>query len=159
MKYYSINVNEINDAIATQNKIASAGSLVDDKLEFPITVEGGLATPSEFGNIVVRTDALGKTIFLRDIASIELGSEIYTANAYGENADGAVLFIYKTPEANAMDVASGIKTLLAEPSDYQIKTVYDATTFIDGAIYNVTRNPSARGRYCIFGHAPLYAKL
>ncbi|MGR5499549.1 efflux RND transporter permease subunit [Vibrio sp. DNB22_10_4] len=137
MKHYSINVDEINHAIATQNKIASAGSVVNDQLEFPITVEGGLTSPEEFGNIVVRSDELGKTIFLRDIAEIELGSEIYTANAYGENANGAVLFIYKTPEANAMDVASGIKSLLQQPSDYQIKTVYDATTFIDGAIYSV----------------------
>lgn len=137
MKHYSINVDDINDAIATQNKIASAGSLVDDRLEFPITVDGGLESPEQFGQIVVRSDELGKTIYLKDVANIELGSEIYTANAYGENANGAVLFIYKTPEANAMTVASQIKALLDEPGPYQIKTVYDATTFIDGAIYNV----------------------
>ncbi len=137
MKYYSINVGDINDAIATQNKIASAGSLVDDKLEFPITVNGGLATPEEFGDIVVRSDELGKTIYLKDVANIELGSEIYTANAYGENANGTVLFIYKTPEANAMNVAKEIKGLLEQPNQYQIKVVYDATTFIDGAIYSV----------------------
>ncbi|AYV23997.1 efflux RND transporter permease subunit [Vibrio mediterranei] len=137
MKYYSINVGDINDAIATQNKIASAGSLVDDKLEFPITVNGGLATPEEFGDIVVRSDELGKTIYLKDVANIELGSEIYTANAYGENANGTVLFIYKTPEANAMNVAKEIKALLEQPNPYQIKVVYDATTFIDGAIYSV----------------------
>ncbi|WP_038221577.1 efflux RND transporter permease subunit [Vibrio mediterranei] len=137
MKYYSINVGDINDAIATQNKIASAGSLVDDKLEFPITVNGGLATPEEFGDIVVRSDELGKTIYLKDVANIELGSEIYTANAYGENANGTVLFIYKTPEANAMSVAKEIKALLEQPNPYQIKVVYDATTFIDGAIYSV----------------------
>ncbi|MBY6195960.1 efflux RND transporter permease subunit [Vibrio hangzhouensis] len=137
MKHYSINVDDINDAIATQNKIASAGSLVDDHLEFPITVDGGLESPEQFGQIVVRSDELGKTIYLKDVANIELGSEIYTANAYGENANGAVLFIYKTPEANAMTVASQIKALLDEPGPYQIKTVYDATTFIDGAIYNV----------------------
>ncbi|SEF86961.1 efflux RND transporter permease subunit [Vibrio hangzhouensis] len=137
MKHYSINVDDISDAIATQNKIASAGSLVDDRLEFPITVDGGLESPEQFGQIVVRSDELGKTIYLKDVANIELGSEIYTANAYGENANGAVLFIYKTPEANAMTVASQIKALLDEPGPYQIKTVYDATTFIDGAIYNV----------------------
>ncbi|WP_240205712.1 efflux RND transporter permease subunit [Vibrio sp. CyArs1] len=137
MKYYSINVGDINDAIATQNKIASAGSLVDDKLEFPITVNGGLATPEEFGDIVVRSDELGKTIYLKDVANIELGSEIYTANAYGENANGTVLFIYKTPEANAMNVAKEINALLEQPNPYQIKVVYDATTFIDGAIYSV----------------------
>lgn len=137
MKYYSINVDDVNDAIATQNKIASAGSLVDDKLEYPITVNGGLSTPEEFGDIVVRSDELGKTIYLKDVASIELGSEIYTANAYGENSNGAVLFIYKTPEANAVNVAKEIKALLDQPNQYQIKVVYDATTFIDGAIYSV----------------------
>ncbi|MGR5177350.1 efflux RND transporter permease subunit [Vibrio mediterranei] len=137
MKKYAINVDQINDAISTQNKIASAGSVVNDLLEFPISVEGGLATPEQFENIVVKSDRLGKTIRLNDVARIELGAEVYTANAYGEGSNGALLFIYKTPDANAMDVASAIKDLLAQPSKYQVKSIYDATTFIDGAIYSV----------------------
>ncbi|MCG9788447.1 efflux RND transporter permease subunit [Vibrio mediterranei] len=137
MKRYSINVDEVNHAISTQNKIASAGSVVDSELTYPITVDGGLTTPEQFENIVIKSSRLSKTLYLRDIARIELDAEVYTANAYGEASTGSVLFIYKTPEANAMDVAEQIRAIAKADATYDIKMVYDATSFIDGAIYNV----------------------
>ncbi|MGX9523100.1 efflux RND transporter permease subunit [Vibrio mediterranei] len=137
MKRYSINVDQVNHAISTQNKIASAGSVVDSELTYPITVDGGLTTPEQFENIVIKSSRLSKTLYLRDIARIELDAEVYTANAYGEASTGSVLFIYKTPEANAMDVAEQIRAIAKADATYDIKMVYDATSFIDGAIYNV----------------------
>ncbi|AIW16712.1 efflux RND transporter permease subunit [Vibrio tubiashii] len=138
MRQFSVDVDAIQQAIATQNKISPAGSLVGDLLEYPLTVDGGLTTQEQFENIVVRGSALQRKVFLKDVAKIELGAEVYTANAYSGVNDGSVVFIYKTPDANAVEVGSAVADLLKElPTEYQIEYVYDATSFVHGAIDNV----------------------
>ncbi|WP_047043260.1 efflux RND transporter permease subunit [Vibrio mexicanus] len=138
MRQFSVDVDAIQQAIATQNKISPAGSLVGDLLEYPLTVDGGLTTQEQFENIVVRGGALQRKVFLKDVAKIELGAEVYTANAYSGVNDGSVVFIYKTPDANAVEVGSAVAELLKElPTEYQIEYVYDATSFVHGAIDNV----------------------
>ncbi|UPQ89458.1 efflux RND transporter permease subunit [Vibrio sinaloensis] len=138
MKQYSVDVAAINHAISTQNKISPAGSLQGDLLEFPLTVDGGLTTKEQFEDIVVRGDALQKRILLKDVAQIELGAEVYTANAYAGADSGSVVFIYKTPDANAVEVGQAVADLLNTfDTHYQIDYVYDATSFVLGAIDNV----------------------
>ncbi|MDN2480845.1 efflux RND transporter permease subunit [Vibrio agarivorans] len=138
MRQYAVDVAAVQQAIATQNKISPAGSLVGDRLEYPLTVDGGLTTKKQFENIVVRGDALQKKVYLKDVAKIELGAEVYTANAYAGINDGSVLFIYKTPDANAVEVGQAVSELLANlKTEYHIDYVYDATNFVRGAIDNV----------------------
>ncbi|MEX0334978.1 efflux RND transporter permease subunit [Vibrio tubiashii] len=138
MKQYAVDVAAINHAIATQNKISPAGSLQGDLLEFPLTVDGGLTTTQQFEEIVIRGDALQKRVLLGDVADIELGAEVYTANAYAGVDKGSVVFIYKSPDANAVEVGKAVSKLLETmKTDYQIEYVYDATSFVTGAIDNV----------------------
>ncbi|GEM78610.1 transporter [Vibrio superstes NBRC 103154] len=138
MRQFSVDVAAIQNAIATQNKISPAGSLVGELLEYPITVDGGLTNKQQFENIVIRGGALHRKVFLKDVARIELGAEVYTANAYAGVNSGSVVFIYKSPDANAVEVGSAVSHLLETmKSDYQIEYVYDATNFVRGAVDNV----------------------
>ncbi|GAM72313.1 RND efflux system [Vibrio sp. JCM 19236] len=138
MRQLSVDVTAIQNAIATQNKISPAGSLVGDLLEYPLTVDGGLTNKQQFENIVIRGNALHRKVFLKDVARVELGAEVYTANAYAGASIGSVVFIYKTPDANAVEVGNAVTELVSNiKSDFQIEYVYDATNFVHGAIDNV----------------------
>ncbi|GAB7220721.1 efflux RND transporter permease subunit [Vibrio comitans] len=138
MRQLSVDVTAIQNAIATQNKISPAGSLVGDLLEYPLTVDGGLINKQQFENIVIRGEALHRKVFLKDVAKVELGAEVYTANAYAGASAGSVVFIYKTPDANAVEIGNAVAELVTSiKSEYQIEYVYDATNFVHGAIDNV----------------------
>ncbi|MBM7035603.1 efflux RND transporter permease subunit [Vibrio ulleungensis] len=138
MRKYSIDVGTIQHAIATQNKISPVGSLLGDVLEYPLSVDGGLTTTEQFEQIVLRGDVLQRKVMLKDVADIELGAEVYTANAYAGVNDGSVIFIYKSPDANAVEVGDAVAKLVNSlDGKFQIDYVYDATSFVHGAIENV----------------------
>ncbi|ACJ30150.1 Hydrophobe/amphiphile efflux-1 family protein [Shewanella piezotolerans WP3] len=138
MSHLFVNVGDIQAAINAQNKISSAGSVVSNTLEYSVSVDGGLSSAEEFGNIVVRGEHFKKPVLLKDVATIELGAEVYTANAYAGISAGSVLFIYKDPSANAIEVGKAVQAITTSlETDYQIQTVYDATAFVIGAIDNV----------------------
>ena len=46
--------------------------------QYSLTVKGRLSSPEEFGNIILRTEAGGRVLRLRDVAHIDLGSASYS---------------------------------------------------------------------------------
>ena len=138
MNKYRVNIEDVGYAITTQNKIAGAGRIVGDQLEYSLSVDGGLDSKAEFENIVIRNESLSRKILLKDIAEVELGSESYISNAYIDSTSGSLIFIYRTPDANAMDVGKQVKDLISNiDTQYTVKPVYDTTEFVAGAIHTV----------------------
>ncbi len=138
MAKYKVNIEDVGYAISAQNKIAGAGRVVGDQLEYSLSVDGGLEEKTAFENIVIRNASLSKTVFLKDIARVELGSESYVANAYVDSGVGSLIFVYRTPDANAMAVGSSIKELISNlNTPFEIEAVYDTTEFVSGAIDTV----------------------
>jgi hydrophobe/amphiphile efflux-1 (HAE1) family protein len=140
MARFKVNVDEIEAAIREQNRIAAAGRIIGDDIEFSITVKGGLDAVEEFENILVRAEPQTRAVRIRDIGRVELGAETYVANAYTDNKDGAIMFIYRTPDANAMDVGAGVKQVLDDiqvPEGMKVSVLYDTTAFIAAALAGV----------------------
>jgi hydrophobe/amphiphile efflux-1 (HAE1) family protein len=140
MAKYKVNITDIEAAVQEQNRIAAAGRIIGDDLEFTLTVKSGLTEASDFEDILIRAEPQTRPVRISDVARVELGSQVYTANAYTDNKDGTIIFIYRTPDANAMDVGAGVKKVLAEidtPEGMQVATVYDTTSFIAAALANV----------------------
>lgn len=139
MSEFSVNIEDIAYAISTQNAIAGAGKVIGDKFEFSLAVDGGLNQIEQFENIVIRNRSLSKRVLLKDVARVELGAENYAANASIDGGTGSLMFIYRTPDANAMAVGSEVKELISNlNTDLQVEAVYDTTEFVAGAIYTVT---------------------
>ena len=59
----------------------------------------------EFGNVIVRAEADGSFVRLRDVARIELGSQVYDAVSKLDNRPAAMIAVYQSPGANALTVA------------------------------------------------------
>src|SRR4051812_40302375 len=79
----NVTVPEIINAIQTQNTVNPAGQIGSDPVpkgqEFTYTVRapGRLPSAEEFGEIIVRTEANGSQLKLKDVARIELGAQTY----------------------------------------------------------------------------------
>lgn len=87
MRIRKVTPAEVSSAIESQNMQVSAGSVGaspssgNTEFEFTLTTQGRLKTAEEFGNIVIRTEANGAMLRLKDIAKIDLGSQTYDAIA------------------------------------------------------------------------------
>ncbi len=146
MAAYKLTTTDVSNAIKIQNKEAAAGILGaqpnDVSLALPITTEGRLNSPEQFENIIVRANADGSMIRLRDIAEVELGASAYTLRSKLNGQDAAILQVYLLPGANALKVAEAVKQRMAQLSQTFPKGVdwhiwYDSSTFIRATINGV----------------------
>ncbi|MEP4149268.1 MAG: efflux RND transporter permease subunit [Halioglobus sp.] len=140
MARYKVNITDIEQAVREQNQILPAGRVIGDDLEFTLTVKPGLETTKDFEEILIRAEPQTRPVQLKDVGRVELGAETYIANAYTDNKDGTIIFIYRAPDANAMEVGAGVKQVLDQidtPDGMEISLVYDTTSFISAALANV----------------------
>ncbi|KAA5387508.1 efflux RND transporter permease subunit, partial [Phocaeicola dorei] len=92
--------------------------------------------------IVVRANADGSIIRLRDVARISLEAQSYNTESAINKENAAVLAIYMLPGANAMEVAKSVKEAMEEisknfPEGMSYEIPFDMTTYISESIHEV----------------------
>jgi len=109
-----ITVTEIINAINAQNTIVPGGKFGAEPAppgtEFTYTVRmpERFNSPETFGNIVIRTLDNGSQVKLKDIATINLGVETYSAYTRFNEQTCSIIALYQAPGANAVDLKSKI---------------------------------------------------
>ncbi len=140
-----MSAEEVVNAVREQNVQVAAGQIGEPPVpagqayQFVINVKGRLATEEEFGRIVVRTGKDGRVVRLRDVATVQLGSDMYLFSARFNGQPSAALAVYQIPGANALAVADGVKAKLAElaerfPAGVTYGIAYDNTVVINASI-------------------------
>jgi hydrophobic/amphiphilic exporter-1 (mainly G- bacteria), HAE1 family len=116
----NVTVSDITNAVQQQNAVNpvgfAGGEPVPDGQEFTYMAvsRGLLTTPEQFGNITVRQSTNGGVVRIRDVASVELGSQVYSTYARLNGQPSAVLAIYQLPGTNGLTAAQGVKRRMAE---------------------------------------------
>lgn len=140
---------DVYQAIQSQNVEVSAGNVgqpigTDNKnaYQYSLTVKGRLTSPEEFGNIILRTEAGGKILRLRDVAHIDLGSASYSVVSQLDGKPTAAIAIYQQPGSNSLDVSKGVKAKMQElsqnfPAGIQYNVTLDTTDVIHTSIDEV----------------------
>ena len=140
-------MQDLQNALKDQNRESAAGVLGQQPVKglditIPITTQGRLSSAKQFEDIVVRANANGSIIRLRDVARVSLEASSYSTESgiNGENA--AVLGIYMLPGANAMEVAKSVKAAMEEisanfPEGMSYEIPFDMTTYISESIHEV----------------------
>lgn len=144
---FGLTVQDLQNALKDQNRESAAGVLGQQPVKglditIPITTQGRLSSVGQFEDIVVRANANGSIIRLRDVARVSLEASSYSTESgiNGENA--AVLGIYMLPGANAMEVAKNVKEAMKEisanfPEGVSYEIPFDMTTYISESIHEV----------------------
>ncbi|GHV29790.1 multidrug efflux RND transporter permease subunit [Synergistales bacterium] len=143
----NMSVAEVSAAIASQNKQASIGSIgatpSDGKapLVYSMMTKGRLSSVREFEEIVVRTAKDG-TVKLRDVARVELGSEMYNFKAAFNNSPCAMMAISQAAGGNALDTMNAITKAMDEmnkflPSDTKFVIGYDSTNYVRATVEEI----------------------
>lgn len=146
----SLTPGDVAAAIQEQNAQRAAGKVGQPPLPikvdrvYSIEVPGRLSTPEEFGNIILRANADGTSLKLKDVADIELGSQTYEFLA-SENGKPAIpIGVYLSPGANAVATAESVNKTMADlatrfPTDLEYAVPYDTTTFVKISIEEVVK--------------------
>lgn len=148
MRVREISPTDVMAAISSQNMEVSAGSVgappdgSGQQFEFTLTSQGRLESAEEFGNIVVRANTDGSMLRLKDIGTVELGSNSYSmiSNVSGKSA--GLIGVYQLPGANALTVARDVENKLDElqeyfPEDVNYRIILNTTDFVTASIDEV----------------------
>jgi HAE1 family hydrophobic/amphiphilic exporter-1 len=133
-----LTVSDLVNAITAQNVVNPAGTLGGEpappgrQLTYTVRARGRLMNAEEFGDVIVRANADGSFVRLRDVARLDLGAENYTQQAYGNGVPATIVALYQVPGSNALDAANRAKATMARltdkmPSDMNVTLTLDTT--------------------------------
>jgi HAE1 family hydrophobic/amphiphilic exporter-1 len=143
-----LTVPDLIDAVQQQNAVVPAGQVGGEPapagtdMTYTVGTRGRLATPEEFGEVVIRANPDGSLLRLKDVARIELGSQLYTMVGRIGGAPAAVIAIYQTPGTNALAVADAIRATMADleadfPEDVAYQVSLDTTLAVREGISEI----------------------
>ena len=106
---FGLTVQDVQSALKDQNRESAAGVLGQQPVDgvditIPITAQGRLSSASQFEEIVLRANADGSLIRMRDVARVSLEAQSYNTESGINGGNAAVLGIYLLPGANAVEV-------------------------------------------------------
>jgi multidrug efflux pump len=108
----------------------------------PVSAEAQFSTKEEFENVILRTEANGTSVRLKDVARVNLGLNTYSFDVRLNNQPVAGFGVLLSPGANALEVARLVKERMNElapsfPAGVEWFLPFDATIFINAAIHEV----------------------
>ena len=136
-----ITVTDIANAVKAQNTVNPAGqvggepALPNQQFTYAVLAQGRLASPEQFGNVVVRETPNGGTVRVKDVARVELGTQDYSMLCRLNGKPAAGLAVYQLPGTNAVQTVAGVRKLMAQlkqrfPEDVDYAISLDQTASV-----------------------------
>ena len=137
-------------AVRAQNTVNPTGTIGGEPapkgqdFTYSVRAQGRLTTPEEFGQIVVRENQDGSLVRLKDVARVELGSQLYNVRGRFNGKAAALISIYQLPGSNALDGAAGVKAAMARlkqrfPSDLDYAIALDTTLSVSEGVKEISQ--------------------
>jgi HAE1 family hydrophobic/amphiphilic exporter-1 len=148
MRAYKISTEEVMKALGEQSiigrpgRIGQSSGIAAQSLEYVLTYKGRYSEPKEYEDIIIRANSEGESIHLRDIATVELGSEFFDIYSNLDGKPSAAIVLRQNYGSNASDVIDEVKGKLDEmkasfPPGVDYKISYDVSKFLDASIEQV----------------------
>lgn len=145
MAAYNITPREVMGAIQDKNLEAAPGKFGEnstESFEYVIKYKGKLNKPSDYENIIVRTNPDGSMLYLKDVARIEFGSYTYGSASTHNGHAGTNIMVLQLPGSNANDIQMSIDKLMAKvsknfPAGVKHEVIYNTKVMLDASISQV----------------------
>ncbi|TNY70914.1 hydrophobe/amphiphile efflux-1 family RND transporter, partial [Vibrio parahaemolyticus] len=147
---FNLTAIDVANAISEQNAQVSSGQLgaapaqKGQLLNATISSASRLSSVAEFQNIILKSDASGANVYLRDVARIERGAESYDIQGQYNGLPASGLGISLGTGANALETAAAVKERLAElsenfPDGLKVAYPFETTPFVEASIQEVVK--------------------
>ena len=145
---FNLSTSAVAAAIQAQNAQVSSGTIGDlpnvpgQSIFATVVVKGQLSSVAQFGDIVLRANADGSTVRLKDVARIELGGQSYATSARLNGKPSTGIGVQLSPTGNALATANAVKKRMEElqayfPPGVKYSIPYDASRFVKISIRQV----------------------
>ncbi|MCC8173263.1 MAG: efflux RND transporter permease subunit [Odoribacter sp.] len=139
---YNLTLEQLGNLIAAENQDLPAGSVKMGLMEYQFRIEGELTASEEINDIVVGSSN-GKSIYIRDIASVRDTIKDITLEQLIDRQQGAVLMITKQSGANTVNIAKQVIKEMEQvkkelPPDIKVEILVDSSDFIMKSINNLS---------------------
>ncbi|MCK9539064.1 multidrug efflux RND transporter permease subunit [Dokdonella sp.] len=150
LRGYGLSAGQALAAVRAQNVQFAAGAIgaqpSPESQGFTATVsaESRFSSPEQFENILLRTQADGTSVYLRDVARVGLGAFNYGFDTQWNGKPTGAFAIQLLPGANALNVADLVRAKMDElapsfPEGVSWFSPYDSTTFVKVSIREVVK--------------------
>ncbi len=148
MRAYSISAEEVLQAIDEQSVLGRPGRVglssgkTAQSLEYTFTYQGWYNKPEQYKDIIIRANADGEILKLKDIATVETGSEFVDIYTDKDGYPSASLVLKQNPGSNSNKIIAEVKAKLEEmkknfPPGVNYEINYDVSSFVNASIDQV----------------------
>jgi len=143
LKSYDLGIMEVSEAVRRSNVEVGGRLLEFAGREFMVRGRGYVKSKDDLEQVVLKTDARGTPVLLRDVASVAIGPEmrrgVSDLDGRGDAVGGIVVMRHSE---NARDVIARVKARLKElesslPKGVRFVTTYDRSELIESSIENL----------------------
>lgn len=150
MANLKLTTTDVHAALKEQNVQVAAGRIGAapynnaQEVQFNLVAKGRLESVGEFENVVLRANSDGSTVYLKDVARVELGKKFYDGSGLFRGQDASIVALSLQSDANALDSGKAVMDLLDNlsvnfPEGMAYETSYDTTVFVAESIKGVVK--------------------
>ncbi len=150
MANLKLTTSDIHAALAEQNVQVAAGRVgaapYNDvqEVQFNLVTKGRLESVGEFENVVLRANSDGSTVYLKDVARVELGKKFYDGSGKYRGQDASIVTLSLQSDANALESGQAVVEMLDKlsvnfPEGMEYEASYDTTLFVAESIKGVVK--------------------
>ncbi|MBC7383528.1 MAG: efflux RND transporter permease subunit [Bacteroidia bacterium] len=148
MRAYKISPDEVMQSLSDQSIIGKPGRIGRgdgnraEALEYVLAYSDRFNDAKQYENVILRANPQGEILRLKDVATVDLGSEYYDIYSNLNGNPSAAIVLKQTYGSNASEVIEKVKEKLDELKktfppgmDYEIS--YDVSNFLNASTENV----------------------
>ncbi|MDY0409459.1 efflux RND transporter permease subunit [Virgibacillus soli] len=144
MQQYGVNAQLIAQALQSQNRSASVGTVEKGDKDLQLRVIGEFTSLEDIAQTIIQTPT-GATIHIDDVAEVKDTFKTEKAETLVDGEPALVLSMMKKTDANTVAVADNIRDSLKEveetlPEGVHLNVVIDTSEFITLSIDSVIQN-------------------
>ncbi|GGL97703.1 nodulation protein NolG [Streptomyces cinereus] len=148
MNAYKVSVNQISNALRSENVELPVGTINNQNQEMVIQVNGLVKTPNEFNQIIVAQNRSSTgaivPVYLSQVAQVVDGQAEAESASLQNGQPAVAMDIIKMSDANVIDVVDKTQQRLTEiqatlPPGVTMTVVADSSKSIRGSLNNVVR--------------------
>ena len=147
MAQHNLMPSDVSAALADQNIEAAPGQFGENggtAFQYVMRYRGRLITPEEFDKIIIRADKDGNVLYLKDVATMELGRVSYGFKGKTNGHPAASAIIFQTAGSNATQIIKDVEAKINEagkelPNGLEFNVSMNTNDFLYASIEEVIK--------------------
>ncbi len=147
MAQHNLMPSDVSAALADQNIEAAPGQFGENggtTFQYVMRYRGRLITPEEFDKIIIRADKDGNVLYLKDVATMELGRVSYGFKGKTNGHPAASAIIFQTAGSNATQVIKDVEAKINEagkelPNGLEFNVSMNTNDFLYASIEEIIK--------------------